>query len=164
MGLDMYLTKRIYIGAEYEHRNVIGIVDIKIGEIPIKINFNKITYIEESAAYWRKANCIHNWFVQNVQGGIDDCGKYNVSKQQLIELVELCKKVLDIAIIVDDKLTNEEEIEAMLPTVPGFFFGSNDYDEHYIKKLQNTISQLEPIIAECSEEANFLEYQYSSSW
>ncbi len=33
--------------------------------------------------YWRKANQIHNWFVKNVQGGVDDCGYYGVTKEKL---------------------------------------------------------------------------------
>ena len=38
----------------------------------------------EDVGYWRKANQIHNWFVQNVQGGEDDCGIYEVSQAKLI--------------------------------------------------------------------------------
>ena len=30
MGLDMYLTKRVYVGANYEFRNVTGKINIKI--------------------------------------------------------------------------------------------------------------------------------------
>lgn len=36
---------------------------------------NKIKIIYE-VAYWRKANHIHNWFVQNIQDGIDDLLDY----------------------------------------------------------------------------------------
>lgn len=32
MGLDMYLTKRIYIGAQYRHNNVKGVINLTKGE------------------------------------------------------------------------------------------------------------------------------------
>ena len=41
--------------------------------------------------YWRKANAIHKWFVENVQEGVDDCGEYEVTVEQLTELRDLCK-------------------------------------------------------------------------
>lgn len=34
-------------------------------------------------AYWRKANHIHKWFVDNVQYGVDDCGTYEVTEADL---------------------------------------------------------------------------------
>lgn len=55
----------------------------------------------EDVGYWRKANQIHNWFVQNVQDGEDDCGIYEVTQSKLIELRDTCQKVIDTAIIED---------------------------------------------------------------
>ena len=45
--------------------------------------------------YWRKANAIHKWFVDNVQNGVDDCGEYKVTKEQLIQLHNACNDVLN---------------------------------------------------------------------
>ena len=153
MGLDMYLSKKIYIGAQYEHNNVKGEINIEKEGKPIKINFNKVSYIEESTAYWRKANHIHKWFVDNVQNGVDDCGDYDVSIDQLKELVSTCKKVIETAKTVDGQIlysetwdseghhynykdglviSNQEEIAEILPTTRGFFFGSDDYDQYYL--------------------------------
>jgi hypothetical protein len=46
MGLDMYLSRKTYIGANYEHRNVKGKVEITIDGKPVNFDFNKISYIE----------------------------------------------------------------------------------------------------------------------
>lgn len=52
--------------------------------------------IIEEVGYWRKANQIHNWFVENVQDGIDDCSYHNeVTKEILEELLDICQRVLD---------------------------------------------------------------------
>ena len=89
MGLDMYLKKKIYIGAEYEHRNVKSNIKISIGGENIPINAKHINEIVEDIYYWRKSNAIHKWFVDNCQGGVDDCREYMVSVEQLKNLVVL---------------------------------------------------------------------------
>jgi hypothetical protein len=50
--------------------------------------------IFQECGYWRKANAIHNWFVQNVQNGVDDCDIYLVTREQLEQLKEACEMVL----------------------------------------------------------------------
>ena len=94
MGLDMYLIRKKYVGAKYKHNNVTGVIDIRTNGKTIPIDFKKVSYIEEEVGYWRKANAIHNWFVENVQDGEDDCREYSVSVEQLQELLDTCKRVL----------------------------------------------------------------------
>ena len=57
-------------------------------------------------AYWRKANEIHNYFVEYVQHGVDDCGTYDVSKKQLEDLLYKCKEVERIAVLKKSKVVN----------------------------------------------------------
>jgi len=153
MGLDMYLTKKIYIGANYEHNKVNAKIEITVDSKPLKINVGKVTYISEAAMYWRKANHIHNWFVQNCQDGEDNCQESNVSKEQLKELLKTCKEVL----------ADRSKAEELLPTGAGFFFGSTDYDEYYFGDIQETIEAIEPLIAEMEENYN-IEAVYQASW
>lgn len=47
----------------------------------------------QNVGYWRKANMIHKWFVDNVQGGVDECQVTQVSKEQLLSLIHLCEEV-----------------------------------------------------------------------
>jgi len=149
MGLDMYLKKHIYVGANYEHNNVKGEISLTKGKenTPIKISLNKVSSIVEDAGYWRKANQIHKWFVDNVQDGEDNCSEYYVSYEQLQELKALCTKVL-----ADHNLAEE-----LLPTNSGFFFGGTEYDEYYFQDLEETIK----IINELDPDSD---YYYTSSW
>lgn len=50
--------------------------------------------IWEEVGYWKKDNHIHNWFVENIQNGDDDCGYYEVSEEKLRELLQVCEKVV----------------------------------------------------------------------
>lgn len=103
----------------------------------------------EEVAYWRKANAIHAWFVDNVQGGEDDCATYDVSADQLRELLADTDKVLG----------NPSLAPTVLPTQSGFFFGPTDYDEYYFESLRYTKTTLEGVLTD--EDGYF---QYFSSW
>ena len=149
MGLDMYLYKRTYVGAKWKDRNVV--LDF-LQMDDIHIDENRISYIMEEVCYWRKANAIHRWFVDNVQDGIDNCGEYYVSGTQLQDLVNICKKVKD-----DLSLASE-----LLPSQEGFFFGETDYGNYYKEDLEDTINNLTKVL----EEPNGIDsdYIYQSSW
>ncbi len=189
MGLDMYLTKKIYIGANYEHNNVKGKIDLTKGKDnePVKVDLKKVKYIEMEAGYWRKANQIHRWFVSNVQNGVDDCGEYEVSEEQLAELLRLCKYVKESTKLIDGAVTNgythkdgvkmpiveegkeianPEIAEKLLPTASGFFFGGTDYDEYYMNDIDDTIKIIEDLFAEKAPGKEYLDFEifYRSSW
>jgi hypothetical protein len=158
MGLDMYLHRKTYV-QNWPFNKPEQHVDITItkgGEPYPGIEIDKIKYIVEEVGYWRKANQIHQWFVDNCQNGVDDCGEYYVTVNQLEQLVDICKKVL----------ADPSKADKLLPTQGGFFFGSTDYNEWYIQDLQNTIDQLTPLIEAPTDENGlpFFDYYYHSSW
>ena len=106
--------------------------------------------VDVTCAYWRKANQIHAWFVDNVQQGNDDCGEYYVSHEKLKELLDLVNKAL------------AERDPNLLQPRAGFFFGSYDIDEWYWNDLKNTKAKLERIFA--LPEMSKLSFYYTSSW
>lgn len=106
--------------------------------------------VEVTAAYWRKSNQIHKWFVDNVQGGNDDCGNYYVSKDKLKELRETCRQ----ALFAKDP--------SLLPPQAGFFFGSYDIDEWYWEDIKRTIKKLDRLFQLPDFEQ--LSFYYNSSW
>ena len=145
MGLDMYLSKKIYVGATYEHRGIRGTISLTQNGRLIDISLDKVKYIIEEAAYWRKANQIHSWFVENVQGGVDECQESYVSYEQLMQLKSTCEEAL------------RTKNSSLLPTKSGFFFGSTDYDSYYWSDLENTVEQLSNLDPHC-------DYYYQASW
>lgn len=156
MGLDMYLSKRIYVGANYEHNNVKGEIKLTRDKKRLKVNLKKVTEIIESVGYWRKANHIHKWFVDNVQGGEDDCKEYYVSKEQLEKLLADCELVLKAK-----KRKEMEIVEETLPTQQGFFFGGGEYDKYYFISIKDTIKIIKDILKEDLTNADIY---YNSSW
>jgi hypothetical protein len=148
MGLDMYLTARLYISTyDKNNKEKLDAINTAIGNKP-DITFNQ--FIGE-AAYWRKSNQIHKWFVDNVQDGRDDCGNYDISREQLSELRDVCRRVLE-----DRSLAGE-----LLPTQSGFFFGGPEYDDYYFQDLEYTVTRIDKLLC---PEYDGIYFEYHSSW
>lgn len=165
MGLDMYLyaVKELYSG------NVIKEINKNI-DAPFK-NY-KTVEVKIGVMYWRKANAIHNWFITNCADGIDECQNVYVSIEQLKQLRDLCKDVLDHSKLVYDKsdIKNEYIIEdpsyAMknLPTASGFLFGSIEYNQDYYEDVKNTLECLDNILSINIKEFEDWYFIYKASW
>jgi len=101
--------------------------------------------------YWRKANQIHNWMVNNVQGGTDDCGIYEVSLEKILDL----HKEVTFA-----KATKDS---SKLPPTAGFFFGSTEVDQWYWEELSDTQKYLEEML-DVYEDNPQTKFYYYASW
>jgi hypothetical protein len=161
MGLDMYLTQKVHIGSTWSEDDRPGLFEIKpsLYNDILKIPMYKIKTVELEFLYWRKANAIHNWFVKNVQDGVDDCREYYVEVGKIQELYSDITK----AILSQDSTIIE-------PT-GGFFFGSCEVDDFYWSELNRTLYNLKPLIDEWKkpyEERDPLirdsDFYYKSSW
>ena len=141
MGLDMYLEGRKYVECDEIVEGIPGVpewIDVK--------------YTTSELVYWRKANAIHRWFVDNVQDGVDDCRRYDVGCKQLHELYD----------VVCEVLRNRGTANELLPTKDGFFFGETGYGECYFNDLEYTKQYLEKIFNEPLLKDFYISYR--SSW
>lgn len=155
MGLDQYLSAKLHLsGGEWrspEERQTYANV-LEAVKAPEFTTDRPLASVEMNVAYWRKENAIHEWFVQTVQNGEDNCAEYYVSEEQLESLVKTCQQVLD----------NPELAEELLPTTSGFFFGSTDYDEWYFSGLAYTVKTLTELLN--NEDFKGWDFYYQSSW
>lgn len=170
MGLDMYLNKRKYVGyaddtevdvttKEHRYNNEIQAYD----NVEVKNHYNKVNYIIQEVGYWRKANQIHKWFVDNCCKGKDDCDEHYLKFEKLLELKELCQKVLNV--LNSECLTSGEKAEVceeLLPTCQGFFFGTYTYDDWYKTQVENTIKIIEDV--EKDFDKCYDRLYYEASW
>lgn len=81
---------------------------------------------------YRKVNQIHGWIEKNCTRIHDTESIYEVSKDELNELIVICAKV------VHDK----EWAESLLPRCDGFFFGPQEYDENYFETTKDVAEDL----------------------
>ncbi len=147
MGLDMYLTGNMYL-SKYTNEKLQSDISVFFNE-----KIGEVKGVEFEVMYWRKANAIHKWFVDNVQDGIDDCGTYGVAKSDLNELRNALKSALD----------NKDKASELLPTQGGFFFGGTDIDEWYFKSIQETYERIDFILTH-EDIFEDIQFEYTSSW
>ena len=141
MGLDMYLMRANREEADGWDNLVTSERTASMDESPW-----------HEVCYWRKANQIRQWFVDDCGYPEDgNCDEAEVTKENLEALIDVCRKVLE-----NPKLADE-----LLPCSKGFFFGSQDYDEWYFNDLKNTIAACAGIIATTDWEKEIVTY---SDW
>ena len=188
MGLDMYLKAEKYVSgyghngaeAQTKYEQVLA----SVGLSGFRCEGSSSATISVNVAYWRKANQIHNWFVQNHMEGNPDGNDPELSREDLVVLRDLCKRLLTelqtepgqvsngktyypdgriLTNYVDGRvIVNRALAEELLPTRSGFFFGSTDYDDGYISDLESTVKQLDAILDDPRFEGFY--FRYHASW
>ena len=140
--------------------------------------------IMEQVGYWRKANHIHNWFVENIQDGNNDCDYHReVTEDDLHELLDVCHEVLCSCEMVDGKINvgtqcsngkiipimedgqyvkDPSVAERLLPCVSGFFFGGTEYDNYYVESIKETIDIITKVLETTDFDKEMI--YYVSSW
>lgn len=156
MGLDMYLNAKRYISKHFNEGDAVvaRAIQEQFPELAGKAgrwgDDSPVKEVTVEAGYWRKANAIHQWFVKNVQAGEDDCRPYDVGREQLEELRELCKRVLAFRHLAVE----------LLPAQAGFFFGSTDYDNWYFDELTQTVAIIDDVLSLPKS----WDFEYRASW
>ena len=75
MGLDMYLKARKFV-SNWDFRPEDKPINQSIREamgLGHRDDEDSDVYVTIGVGYWRKANQIHKWFVDNCQNGRDEC-------------------------------------------------------------------------------------------
>jgi len=151
MGLDMYMTKETNVkNWDWDKKREKIKVTVTKGKKPHpEIKPSRVEEITEGIITWRKANAIHQWFVENVQGGKDECQKTEIDMDDLKKLLEILREI------------SKDHLKApnLLPTTTGFFFGGEEYDDYYFEEVEETMKILEEVVKE--ETGKFY---YQSSW
>lgn len=130
-------TKRI--NDKYEEVNIVNINEELQNTSHIKTD--RIIFIIEEFGKWTNVNHIHNWFVENVQDGIDNCATYYVTENKLQQLLETCRKVLKNPLCAAQILPNVED----------------QYDKDYFDEVEKTVSIIECLFSEILVDNQFIE-------
>ena len=160
MGLDMYLEARKYFSkVDFRRESNETLADYKeiVKLFPADADeFGESTgaTINLTIGYWRKANQIHAWFVNECAGGVDECQPIHVPEDKLRELRAITEHTLETK--------DTQQAEKHLPTQAGFFFGGTEYDEYYWHDLERTKQILDKAI-DLSENHN-CGIVYQASW
>jgi hypothetical protein len=104
-------------------------------------------------AVFRKINCVHGWADARLNNGQrSQAEDLHATVADLIDLRDRTKRVLE----------DPDQAEALLPTYEGFFFGTYEYDEGYLRDVKEAYVAVQQILDELPEEPVSLIYW--SSW
>ena len=151
MGLDMYLVAKRHVSQYIPEDQAVSTELMR--HFPELAADQSVQEVTVRVGYWRKANHIHKWFVDNVQDGEDNCASYYVGREALDELRRRCQQVLDFRHLAVDNL----------PTAEGFFFGTTDYDEYYFRSVEQTVKIIDAALLLLDADKSW-DIEYSSSW
>ena len=150
MGLDMYLEAEMYVST---YGNDGAELNKKIQKLVRSSKKMKLSSIKFQAMYWRKANYIHRWFVNNVQGGVDECQRSEVTKAHLTLLLSTIR----------DVLADRDKASELLAPASGFFFGDTVIDDWYWNELIRTEAELTELL-KLPEIGSVWYFYYQASW
>ena len=160
MGLDMYLYARKYVsrfdyngGERIERGDFTTLADTAPNDLTKYGDFTGIQ-IDYPVAYWRKANAIHGWFVNELANGVDECQPIYVSRESLVTLRDLAKATL----------LEPAMAESILPPTSGFFFGTYDIDEWYMQDMRYTVKAIDHVLATIPADDWNWSFIYRASW
>ena len=144
MGLDMYLSSRIYhSGITYDENKKMRVRKHEIVEGFKK----KATEIE--IAYWRKHPNLHGYIVKTFNKGDDNCRPIELTPENLNQIADAIEK-------------NE------LPYTEGCFFGSSEDHEKQkeinIKVFRDASTWLKKKLVEKSQHGDWFSIHYEASW
>ena len=167
MGLDMFLSyrrnldgipetvqramrKQVYIDSRPYTHMIQLIIENDMLDSVIDRDIKMGKPYEERIMYWREANAIHKFIIDNCANGIDDGTPIQITIDVLKNLFARCETILGSSIlksyIADDgSLTDPLAASLLLPLDDGFVFAS-DYDKRYVDTLKETVKVLKPIV------------------
>lgn len=166
MGLDMYLYERHYLPSKSTKKGFMKTNQLTIkvpkcfgSEELVKKKLKNVKYIDCEVGYWRKANAIHQYFLDkctNPNSDEDANGKdLFPSNTDLLELKQICLELLGC---YGKKF--KDKAEELLPTSSGFFWGGLEYDKWYRADLRNTIK----IINKLHLDDPYVTIVYNANW
>lgn len=158
----MYLDARRYVSKYdysegYENKKLdpsyAAIAAVAPAESDKYADFGTIT-VSYPVGYWRKANAIHGWFIENCAGGVDECQEITVDREQLVQLRDLAMQAVREPAMAGD----------ILPPTQGFFFGSYEVDEWYMDDMKRTVEMLDHVLRVIPSDSWEWSFVYRASW
>ena len=94
MGLDIYFSKKTFIGATFKSSGINGIISLtKRGkEIPIKLQ--RVAYVIEDIYHGSKTHWLHNWLNRELPEELMNAKECEISEDVMDRLHRVCNEIL----------------------------------------------------------------------
>jgi len=105
MGLDIYLSKKIFIGAMYISRGITGSVSLFSRGKKIPVRLERLAYVIEDIYHGRKTHWLLHWLEIELPESLGNAEEQEISVSLMDRLHQACVEVL-----VHRKMTDFREV------------------------------------------------------
>ena len=155
MGLDIYLLRKVYIGAGCGSRwlKIEGTVDIRKNGKNVPVELNRIWEFAECVGYWQKFAPLHQWMLENALSGENDCLEHVISQEVISKLKADCEKIVS---------AEKDWIAPAKEVFPYLHFEKADPDQ--LEEFLSDIIYTYQILLDLPDEYPDAVYCYKASW
>ena len=154
MGLDIYLSKKTFIGAMFKSQAITGSISLfKRGKkIPVKLE--RLTYVIEDIFHGSKTHWLHNWLNTELPEYLGNAEDQEISEDLMDRLHQACIDVLAHRNMTDFREVCKEKLHCELkPDI------SEEALNNFLDEVEDLAQATDP--SEKTDEAVFF---VSASW
>ena len=114
MGLDIYLSKKIFIGAMFISRGITGSVSLFSRGKKIPVRLERLAYVIEDIYHGRKTHWLHHWLDIELPECLGNAEDQEISKGLMDRLHDACVDVLAHRNMADFREVCKEKLHCEL--------------------------------------------------
>ena len=114
MGLDIYLSKKIFIGAMFISRGITGSVSLFSRGKKIPVKLERLAYVIEDIYHGRKTHWLHHWLDIELPECLGNAEDQEISKGLMDRLHDACVDVLAHRNMADFREVCKEKLHCEL--------------------------------------------------
>ena len=94
MGLDIYLSKKTFIGAKYKSQAITGSISLFKRGKKIPVSLQRLTYVIEDIFHGSKTHWLHHWLDMELPEILGNAEDQEISEDLMDRLHDACIEVL----------------------------------------------------------------------
>ena len=95
MGLDIYLSKKTFIGAKYKSQAITGSISLFIRGKKIPIELQRVAFVIEDIFHGSKTHWFYNWLNTELPEYLGNAEDQEISEDLMDRLHQACIEVLE---------------------------------------------------------------------
>jgi len=154
MGLDIYLSKKTFIGAMFKSREITGTISLFIRGKKIPIELQRVAFVIEDIYHGSKTHWLYHWLDMELPECLGNAEEQEISKEVMDRLHQACVDVLAHRNMTDFREVCKEKLHFELK--PGISKDELDLFLDEVEELARATSS-----SEKTDDAVFI---VSASW
>ena len=154
MGLDIYLSKKTFIGAMFDSTRITGIISLFKRGKQIPIQFGRVSYVTEDIYHGHKLYWLLEWLNRELPESLVNCEEREIDDAVVDRLHQACKEVLAHRDMPDFRAVCKEKLRCDLkPDI------SEEELGFFLDEVEELVRATDP-----SEKTDDAAFVVSASW